>query len=273
RELAEADGAHERRPARLLAGGEQRVARHEELQDGHAQAPHVGGEGVGAVAVELGVEPLGAHVRRRALVLVRRAVLAAAARGDHLGDPEVGDLHLAVHADEEVARLDVAVDDAAGVEARQPGQRLRGHLRDRRLRERPGAGRDGGERPAVHQLEEQRDVAGGGGGGRKDGVAPDDERGGRPAEYVRLHAGELAAAGGVLHLQRVERARLAVANLVHGAAIPAAEHGDPLEVGEPELAGSGRRRRRRRRRGDRWWALSPGGRRRILEGYTRRDVQ
>lgn len=191
------------------------------------------------------------------------------------GDAEVGELHLAVRAGEEVRRLDVKVRDAAGVEVRQPGQRLRRHLRHRRLRER-GAGaaaRDGVERAAVHQLEEQRDVAGGGGGGRKDGVAPDDERGGRPAEYVRLHAGELAAAGGVLHLQRVERARLAVANLVHGAAIPAAEHGDPLEVGEPELAGSGRRRRRRRRRGDRWWALSPGGRRRILEGYTRRDVQ
>lgn len=51
--LAEADGAHERRPARLLPGGEQRVPAGEELQDGDAEAPHVGGERVVAPAVRL----------------------------------------------------------------------------------------------------------------------------------------------------------------------------------------------------------------------------
>ena len=45
-----------------------------------------------------------------------------------LGDAEVGDLHLAVGGDQDVARLDVAVHDAVAVRVAQRGGDLRGDL-------------------------------------------------------------------------------------------------------------------------------------------------
>ena len=45
----------------------------------------------------------------------------------------------------------------------------------------------------------------------------------------------------MLDLERVERARLPVADLVDRAAVPAAQDGKLLEVGQAELAGQRRR--------------------------------
>ena len=264
RRLDEADGAHERRPVRLLPGGEQGVAAHEELQDSDPEAPHVGGAGVVVPAVRLRVEALRAHVRGGAHV--RRAVIAGV--GEHPGDAEVGDLDLPGRGGEEVRGLDVEVHDAAGVEVGQPGQRLRRHLRERRLRERSAPGPDRVERPAVRQLKEQGHVAGA--GRRQDRVAPDDERRGGPAQDFGLGGGGGVAL--VQDLERVERARLAVPHLVHGAAVPAAQDGEPVEVGEAELARPGERCRGGLRRGHHRRRVGvPEGR--LLDGRTGRDVQ
>ena len=62
-----------------------------------------------------------------------------------------------------------------------------------------------------------------------------------------------------------------MAHLVHGAAVPAAQDGEPVEVGEAELAGPGQRGRRRgRRRGERRVGVPEG---RLLDGGAGRDVE
>jgi len=191
--------------------------------------------------VSLRVEPLGAHVRGGALV---GGAVVAGARED-LGDAEVGDLDLTGGADEEVRGLDVAVDDAARLEVREAGQRLRGDLGERGLRERPAPGRDGVQRAAVDELEQERDVAWGRRG--EHGVTPHDVRRavGAP-QGVHLRRGPWVAA--VQHLERVQRRRPAVRDLVHRAPVPAPQHVEPVEVREPELAAGSRRGRRGRRR-------------------------
>ena len=101
--------------------------------------------GTEAVLVGARVDPgagelLGRHVRRRpddraGLRVVAAgddAGVAAALRGVQAGDAEVGDAHAPVGADEDVVRLDVAVDDAGAVRRRQAGAGLQEHRDDLR---------------------------------------------------------------------------------------------------------------------------------------------
>ena len=72
--------------------------------------------------------------------------------GDGPGDPEVGDLDLAVLGDEHVAGLDVAMDDAAGVRGRESASDAGPDARDLARRQRPAAAQDRREVLAVDQL-------------------------------------------------------------------------------------------------------------------------
>ena len=75
------------------------------------------------------------------------------------GDPEVGQLHRPAGAEEDVARLDVAVDDPRGVGRAQRGQHGRGDGECLVDVERAVLGKPGGHRRAVDQLHHQVEIA------------------------------------------------------------------------------------------------------------------
>ncbi len=83
-------------------------SRAEGLHEQHLGEDDAEREEVGAPVDLLGVSRLGAQVADLALDDAVLRVLLAVAR---TGDPEVGELHLAVVGDQDVARADVAVDD------------------------------------------------------------------------------------------------------------------------------------------------------------------
>jgi hypothetical protein len=122
--------------------GERRAAG-EHLVEHDADAVHVGGGGAHA-----GARLLGRHVARRADDRGRPPVAAALGQPRH---PEVRDLDPAVGRDQDVGRLDVAVDQPAGVRRRQ---RLRELLGDpARLRHRwPAAAQAACQALALDQL-------------------------------------------------------------------------------------------------------------------------
>ncbi|CAL9147612.1 unnamed protein product, partial [Musa hybrid cultivar] len=236
--LAEADRHHQRRPVGARPLREQREVAAVQLQNRQPQAPHVGRVRIVVTAVGHRVEPLRAHVSARAHV----GVAGVERPPQHLAHPEVGDLDLPGGVDEEVGRLDVAVDDLAGMKLGQTEEGLAGDSRESGLGEGAAtAAEQHVEGPAVHVLEEECDVAGRGG---DDGVEADDVVGvDRPAEDVDL-AVHLAAkrdvsSVGVHHLERVQGGGAAVADLIDGSPVAVAENPDLLEVREPEL---GRRR-------------------------------
>src|SRR5665213_1852294 len=69
-----------------------------------------------------------------------------------LGDAEVGDLYLAIARDQNVARLDVAVNDTVAMRVTEGRRDLRYQSRRMRRRERSPAAQHVGERRAVHQF-------------------------------------------------------------------------------------------------------------------------
>jgi hypothetical protein len=111
-----------------------------------------------AAAVELeAARLLGRHVRRRAHHLRPGGqIRVVAGRRGQLGDPEVDDLHrvpaaVAAH-DEDVGRLEIAVEDAGPVRRRQAARTLR-HDRERAgRRQRPLALEHAGQVAAVEVL-------------------------------------------------------------------------------------------------------------------------
>jgi hypothetical protein len=238
RRLAEAYGAHERGPVRALALGQEREVAQAQLQDGHPEAPHVGGVGVVVARVRLRVEPLGGHVRRRADV--GRAGVQPPAQ--HLARAEVGDLHLAVGADEQVRRLEVAVNDAERVERREPEERLPRHGGDGALPHRPAQpAKQAREGAPGHEL--QRQSRGRlPGGGRRDHRVEAHDVGRVRGEHEDLG---LARRGGVPVREDLECERLrgpAVPRLVDGAAVAVAENGEPFVVREAGVGRGGGRR-------------------------------
>ena len=102
------DQAGARLHLRPVGGEGEAVLR--DFQQGDAERPHVRRDGVG-----LALDALGGHVVGRADEGGGFALCA-----EFAGDAEVAELDLAVAAEEDVGRLDVAVDDLAGVEIRQP---------------------------------------------------------------------------------------------------------------------------------------------------------
>jgi hypothetical protein len=122
-----------------------------EFQEDRVEAVHVGTVGDGRVG-----EPLGREVPARAPHHGEQARLL---RGEELGQPEVRDLHQSAVREQDVLRLDVAVDDplvAPEVEVREAPRRSDGHvhrllpLQQRRRARGSKQGRIQG--PAVHVL-------------------------------------------------------------------------------------------------------------------------
>ena len=94
-------------------------------------------EEVGAMVGRLAARLLGRHVVRRA---GHHAALGHAGVGRRAGQAEVGQPHpLDAVLQQDVRRLDVAVDQPLGVGGRQPGRRLHADPQDLRQRQRPCA--------------------------------------------------------------------------------------------------------------------------------------
>ena len=84
--------------------------------------------------------------RARNAELTRDARRVHRRAGERSREAEVGDLDDAVGADQDVARLEVAVDEPGAVRGREPGARLTDHREDLRGRARPGL------QPAVERV-------------------------------------------------------------------------------------------------------------------------
>lgn len=103
-----------------LPTNRKRKPSHVELQDANPKAPYITGISIVLTVVDVGVDPLRTHVRDRSnggIARIHRLVQ----------DPtysEVSDLDLLARVDEEVRRLDVAVDDVAAVEVRESTEDL-----------------------------------------------------------------------------------------------------------------------------------------------------
>uniref|UniRef100_A0A0E0K630 Uncharacterized protein n=1 Tax=Oryza punctata TaxID=4537 RepID=A0A0E0K630_ORYPU len=147
RRVGVANRAHEGGPVSLLAEilpeGE---PAHVELENAQAEAPDVAGVAVVGAVVEVGIDALGAHVGDGP----DGGVAGVHGLVEDAADAEVGDLDAAPGVDEEVGGLDVAVDDVAAVEVRDPGEHL---ARD--VGEEPLVGDAAAvEGPALHVLEQ-----------------------------------------------------------------------------------------------------------------------
>ena len=120
-----------RRPLRerhqqLVLRRGQRVAALRALERDDADGPQVGGE-----RVVVALHPLGRHVRGRADERLRHRHRLL----QLLGDPKVGDAHRARRVEQDVGRLEVAVDDALRVQVLQPAQHLQQDVREDALRQ------------------------------------------------------------------------------------------------------------------------------------------
>jgi hypothetical protein len=144
-------------PHQLVLGvGVERDPPRQRLEEGDPDRVEVGA----GVDVLRRAQVLGGHVGEGAHLRARRG--AELLRSEDLGDPEVGDLgeDLAPvqRLDEHVGRLQVAVDETAGVGEPDPGKDLRedGH---REVRGEGPPGRDQPiERDALHELHDDREV-------------------------------------------------------------------------------------------------------------------
>ena len=147
RRIGVADGDHERGPvplpAEVLPEGEPTQV---ELENAESEAPDVACVSVVAAVVEVGVDPLGAHVRDGA----DGGVAGVHGLVEDAADAEVGDLDAPRRVDEEVGGLDVAVHDVAAVEVGDPGQHLARDVGEERL----GGDAAAVEGAAVHVLEQ-----------------------------------------------------------------------------------------------------------------------
>ena len=80
--------------------------------------------------------------------------------GNGAGNPEIRDLDAAVTRNQHIARLDVAVDDAAGMRGRKSTRDLRGDSGGLARRQRTGAAQDRGEILSVDELHDDERTAG-----------------------------------------------------------------------------------------------------------------
>lgn len=194
-----------------------------ELEDAHPQAPNVARVAVVLAFVEIRVDPLGAHVSdgpNRGVARIHGL----------LQDPahaEVRDLDLLPHVDQEIGRLDVAMDDPTAVEVREPAEGLAGQIGEVLL------SRDLQtlERAPVHELEQDLDLA----VVVEHVVALDHVRVVHIAEDLDL-AADLAPdrllVVTVDHLQRVELPRRPVDHLIDRTAGAASDSAHALQLVE-----------------------------------------
>ena len=107
-------------------------------------------------AADVGVPPVQISGAMYDSVPSRRSSTVASGPDEHR-DPEIGELHGAVAAEQDVRRLDVAMDDAGGMRMGEPGARGRDGTQQRRVAEHPAAHR-GAEVAAVDELGDDVDV-------------------------------------------------------------------------------------------------------------------
>jgi hypothetical protein len=219
-----ADGAHERGPvalpAEVLPEGEPAQV---ELEDAEAEAPDVAGVAVVAAVVEVGVDPLGAHVGDGA----DGGVAGVHGLVEDAADAEVGDLDAARRVDEEVGGLDVAVHDVAAVEVRDPGQDLARDVGEERL----GGDAAAVERPAVHVLQQDLELP----AALVHAVAPHHGRvlgGAEDGDLARDLPPHRVVVVPVQHLERVGAPRAAVPHHPHRPARAAADAAHALQLRE-----------------------------------------
>ena len=82
----------------------------------------------------------------------KHPVLGEAVLSDQAREPEVGEIRFAIVVHQDIAGLDVAVEDVAAVGGRQRRRELRGKTQDLRNGERPTLRDSVGERPALDPL-------------------------------------------------------------------------------------------------------------------------
>ncbi len=178
-----------------------------------------------------GIE-IGTAVHLVALPLLRRHVEGCADHGVGLGehqgdveelrDPEVDELDLVVRHQEQVVRLEIAVDDAAIVRRRQDVADAGGDRHCTRRRQRPLLGHDRPERAPLHELHDQIGAAV---GERAEVEDLDDprmaDRGGRPRLSLeashQLGILRVALAQDLDGDGTVERPLAAAVDVAHGA--------------------------------------------------------
>lgn len=231
RRLRHAYGAEEAGP---VAGDPEGEPAQVDLQHADAEAPDVPGVGVVGALVDVGVDPLGAHVRDGADGGI--AVHGLRQRPAH---PEIGDLDLVPGVDQQIGGLDVAMHDLAGVQVMEALEDLVGDAGKAVLVAYVGPV----EGAAVHVLEKHVDLAGGGAVAVGHVVAADDvgvvdfaEDLDFPAD---LEEDALLVVVPVDYLEGVEAAGGAVDDLIDRAAVAAADPAEAVEFGEVERAGAG----------------------------------
>ena len=128
-------------------GAEEGGASGERFEQRHAQRVKVGGRADGGAG-----DLLGRHVRDRA----DQAAGLRLAEVDQVGGAEVAELGVAGGVEEDVGRLDVAVDDAALMRGVQRRQQLQRQPPPRRRRQRAARGQPILQRAAGHQLEHEQ---------------------------------------------------------------------------------------------------------------------
>lgn len=99
---------------------------HVKLQDADPKAPNIAGVGVVLALIEIGVDPLRAHVGYGP----HRGVAGVHRLRQDSAHTEIGNLDLISIVDQEIRRLDVAVDDAPSVEVSQAGEDLPSQIGD-----------------------------------------------------------------------------------------------------------------------------------------------
>jgi len=201
---------------------------HVKFKEGQTQTPNIRSETVVVSAGCFRVEPFGTHVRARADIGVAGFERAA----HEFADSEVCNFNFSLGVYEDVRRFDVAVRDVARVEAREALEDITRHRGEPLLGERAAGGEGGLEGAAVHVLHEDGDVAGGLFEGAVEahdvgavGGAAED---GGFRERAAAHGGVGVA---VDDFEGVGGRGCLVADLVDGAAVAVAEHGDVFEVG------------------------------------------
>ena len=98
----------------------EREPTHIELENANPETPYIPGVRIVLPVVQIGVDPLWTHVGDGA----HRGVTRVHGLGQDSRDPEVGDLDLVPRVEQEVRRLDVAVDDVPPVQVGESGEDL-----------------------------------------------------------------------------------------------------------------------------------------------------
>ena len=115
------NGAHQARPIPLPRNCEQESA-HVELKNANLETPYIPSVRIVLPIIQIDVDPLWTHVGDGA----HRGATRVDGLHQDYRDPEVGDLNLVPRVEQEVQRLDVAVNDVSPVQVGEFSEDLAG---------------------------------------------------------------------------------------------------------------------------------------------------